>query len=140
MRAALLLALGVFVSVNSYAQAPTRVDQHAVIFIEESDFGQALSAAMLKKQVPVIVTTNREPATFFVQESSKLEKESAAERVTKVLALGAFAGSGRTYEASVTVANADGTVVFAPNARKGDIQRAAEDVASKLKDHMKKQQ
>jgi hypothetical protein len=138
MRTVLLFVLGIFVSTNSHAQPPTRIDPNAVIFIEESDFGQALSGAMLKKKVPVLVTTARDKATFFLEETSKLEKEGAAERVTKVLAFGIFAGSGKTYEASVTLTNADGVVLFAHNAKKGDIRGAAEDVANKLKDHIKK--
>ena len=56
-----------------------------------------------------------------------------------MLAFGVFAGSGKTYEASVTLTNADGIVLFAHNSKKGDIRGAAEDVANKLNDHIKKQ-
>ena len=140
MKSPTLLAVGVLlVSALAYAQAPTRIGQNAVVFIEESEFGQALSAAFIKKKVPLLVTTNREKATFFVQETSKLDREGTAERVTKVLVLGNFAGSGKTYEASVTLTNVDGVVLFAHNAKKGDIRGAAEDVAKKLNDHIKKQ-
>jgi hypothetical protein len=119
--------------------APTRIDRNTMVYVEDSEFGQALSAAFLKKKVPVLVTTVREKAQFYLEESSNASKEGAAERVTKVLAFGVFAGSGKTYEASVNLTNADGTVLFAHNAKKKDIRGAAEDVANKLNDHIKRQ-
>ena len=139
MRFILPLALIVSLSVVVYAQAPSRINVNDVIYVEDSDFGQALSGAILKKKVPVRVTTTRDKATFFMEETSTASKEGAAERVTKVLAFGVFAGSGKSYEASVTLTNADGIVLFAHNAKKGDVRRAAEDVANKLKDHIKRQ-
>lgn len=133
-----VLAL-VIVSVSGLAQTPTRIDRNAVVFVEESEFGQALSAAILKKKVPVFVSTAKEKAQFFMEESSNASKEGTGERVTKVLALGVFAGSGKTYEASVKLTNADGLVLFAHNAKKKDIRGAAEDVANKLNDYIKQQ-
>ncbi|OFW37674.1 MAG: hypothetical protein A3J29_06275 [Acidobacteria bacterium RIFCSPLOWO2_12_FULL_67_14b] len=137
-----LLVVGVTfltLSPQSFAQAPARIDLNALVFVEDSDFGQALSAAILKKKVPVLVTTARDKAQFFLEETSNASKEGAAERVTKVLAFGVFAGSGKSYEASVTMTNADGTVLFAHNAKKKDMRGAAEDVANKLNDHIKRQ-
>jgi hypothetical protein len=130
---ALTLVLGALAG----AQA-LRVPANATVFIEESEFGQALSAAIIKKKVPVLVSTNREKAEFVITETSNATKEGTGERVAKVLAFGVFAGSGKTYEASVTVTNPDGVIVFAHNAKKGDIRGAAEDVANKLKDHITK--
>ena len=122
------------------AQSPAiTIERNAMVFVEASEFGQALSAAMLKKKVPLLVTTNRDKAQLFVEESSKAEKEGAAERVTKVIAFGVFAGSGKSYEASVTLTNADGVVLWAHNSKKSDVRRAAEDVAERLEEHMKKQ-
>jgi hypothetical protein len=123
----------------AYAQTPTAIPANSVVYVEASDFGQALSAAMLKKKVPLLVATNREKATLFIEEASKADKEGTAERVTKVLAFGVFAGSGKSYEASVTLTNADGIVLWAHNSKKGDIRRAAEDVAERLEEHMEKQ-
>jgi len=116
-----------------------RIEPNSVVYVEESEFGQAFSAAMLKKKVPLMVTTNKEKASLFITETSKAEKEGAAERVTKVVALGMFAGSGKSYEASVTLTNADGIVLWAHNAKKSDARRAAEDAAERLEEHMKKQ-
>jgi len=126
------------VGVSAQSPAP-KIDPNSMVFVESSEFGQALSAAMLKKKVPLLVTTNREQAKLFIEETSKADKEGAAERVTKVLAFGAFAGSGKSYEASVTLTNTDGIVLWAHNAKKSDVRRAAEDVAERLEEHMKRQ-
>ena len=136
--AAIALAISMSPSL-ALAQAPTTIDPKAVLFVEDSEFGQALSGAFLKKKVPVLVTTTKEKAAFYLQETSVATKEGTGERVAKVLVLGAFAGGGKTYEASVTLTNADGIVLFAHNAKKKDMRGAAEDVANKLNDHIKKQ-
>ena len=138
MRTALFL-VAFAVTAHAQAQAPTRIDPSAMVYVEDSEFGQALSAAILKKKVPVLVTTTKEKAAFYLQETSSATKEGTGERVAKVLAFGVFAGSGKTYEASVTMTNADGIVLFAHNAKKKDIRGAAEDVANKLNDQIKKQ-
>jgi hypothetical protein len=39
----------------------------------------------------------------------------------------------------VTLTNADGLLLWAHNSKKSDIRRAAEDVAERLEEHMKKQ-
>ena len=121
------------------AQTTARIEPNSVVFVEASDFGQALQAAMVKKKVPLVVTTNREKASLFLEETSKSDKEGTGERVAKVIAFGVFAGSGRSYEASVTLTNADGLLLWAHNSKKSDIRRAAEDVAERLEEHLRKQ-
>ncbi len=121
---------------TSPAGAPTRIERNAKLFIEPSDFGTALSAAILKKKVPVVVITDQEKADFFVQTVSNATQEKTAERVTKVLVFGAFAGSGRRFEASVTITNRDRAVVFAHNSKKENFQSAAENIAKELKKHI----
>jgi hypothetical protein len=139
MRASFTLAALLVGVISIDAQTSPRIESNAVVFVEASEFGQALQAAMVKKKVPLLVTTNREKAALFLEETSKAEKEGTGERVAKVIALGVFAGSGRSYEASVTLTNADGLLLWAHNARKSDIRRAAEDVAERLEEHIKKQ-
>jgi hypothetical protein len=126
-------------AVSVAGQISTRIEPNAMLYVEASDFGQALQAALVKKKVPLLVTTNRETASLFLEETSKAEKEGTGERVAKVIAFGAFAGSGRSYEASVTLTNTDGLLLWAHNSKKADIRRAAEDVAERLGEHMKKQ-
>lgn len=134
--AAVVLALTLACVLPARAAGP--VAPNSMVYVEASDFGQALQAAILKKKVPVQVTTNREKADYYIQETSQADKEGTAERVTKVLALGAFAGSGKSFEASVTMTDKDGIVVFAHNTKKGNVKSAAEDVAKKLGDQIKK--
>ena len=134
MTAAILL-----VAVAAGAQTSTKIEPNAVVYVEASDFGRALQAAIVKKKVPLLVTTNREKASLFLEETSKADKEGTGERVAKVIALGVFAGSGKSYEASVTMTNTDGLLLWAHNSKKSDIRRAAEDVAERLEEHLKKQ-
>jgi ATP phosphoribosyltransferase len=136
---ALALIAVPIVAADDQTGATLRVPTGAAVFIENTEFGQALSAAVLKKKVPVVVVTDREKADYFVTEVSKASKEGAAERVAKVLVFGMFAGTGKTFEASVNCTNRDGIVVFARNTSKPSIKKAAEDIASKLRDHITKQ-
>jgi hypothetical protein len=69
----------------------------------------------MKTKVPLLVTTARDKASLFLEEASNATKEGAGERVATVLAFGVFAGSVRTYEASVRLSNKDGIVLFAHN-------------------------
>lgn len=126
-------------SPSSRQAAPTRLGVNSVIYIEESEFGQALSGALVKKKVPILVTTSRDKATFYMEETSKAEKEGTGERVTKVIAFGVFAGSGKSYEASVRLTNADGIVLFAHNSRKSNARSAAEEVAKTFGQYIKQQ-
>jgi hypothetical protein len=135
----LTIVLALFVlAVVPRAQAPLVIQRNAVVYVEASDFGQALQAAMVKKKVPLVVTTNREKASLFLEETSKADKEGTGERVAKVLAFGVFAGSGKSYEASVTLTDTDG-LLRAHNSKKGDVRRAAEDVAERLEEHINRQ-
>jgi hypothetical protein len=121
------------------AQTSTKIEPNSIVFVEASAFGQALQAAIVKKKVPLLVTTNREKASLFLEETSKADKEGTGERVAKVIAFGVFAGSGKSYEASVTLTNTDGLLLWAHNSKKSDIRRAAEDVAERLEEHLKKE-
>ena len=136
---ALLLLSLVALSGALVAQSPA-VRPGVAVYLPESEFGQALSAAMLKKQVPVRVTKDRDTADFVMDEKSKADKEGTAERVATMLAFGALAGSGQSYEAHVTLANREGTVVFAHTSKTGEMKAAAEDVANKLRDRLKNKQ
>lgn len=116
--------------------APTRIARGAVVYIEPTEFGMALSAAILKKHVPVVGTTDRSRAAFFVQTTSEQHKEGGAERVAKILVFGGFGGSGRSFNATVTIVNAEGSIVFAHNSKKGNFQSAAENIAKEILKHV----
>ncbi len=101
-----------------------------------TDFGQALSAAILKKRVPVQITTDRERASYFLASASEAKTQGQGERIAKVVMLGAWAGSGKSFNASVTITNVEGTVLFAYNSKKSNFQSAAEGMAKNLKNHI----
>jgi hypothetical protein len=55
MRALILVAAALLVATTAAdAQTPTRIEPNSVVFVEASDFGQALQASMLKKKVPLL--------------------------------------------------------------------------------------
>ena len=139
MRTVSIITAVFLLVVGAQAQSPAIIEPNSAVYVEASEFGQALQAAMVKKKVPLAVTTNREKASLFLEESSKAEKEGTGERVAKVIAFGMFAGSGKTYEASVTLTNMDGMLLWAHNSKRPDIRRAAEDVAERLEEHIKRQ-
>jgi len=101
-----------------------RVPSGARLYIEPNEFGIALSAAILKKQVPVMAVSDKDKADFVVQATS-----------TAVSTLKWDLSSGIHVEAAATFANRDGAVVFACSG-KGDMKGAAEDVAKSLKKHI----
>jgi hypothetical protein len=136
MKRALISLVGVCLAVVSLSAQSVGIPSGAVLYVEPTDFGQALTAAILKKKVPVQVTTNRENASYFLASVTAGQKEGTGERVTKVLVLGAFAGSGKSRDTSVTITNAAGTVLFAYNTKKVSIQSAAEGVAKNLKNQI----
>jgi hypothetical protein len=109
----------------------------SAIFVAPGEFSPEISAAIMKKKVPVILTTIEDKADYVLTAETDAQKEGAAERVTKVLVLGAWAGSGRSRETAVTLTDKAGTVIWAYQTNKAKAQSAAEGVAKHLKDTVK---
>lgn len=124
--------------VTASVAAPTHIPPGAKIYIEPSDFGMALAAAILKKKVPVVTMTDSSKSDFFVHTASNERIEKGGERVAKALVFGMWMGSGSHFSAAVTISNRDGAIVFAKNSKKENFQSAAENVASSLKLHVGK--
>lgn len=122
--------------VASLSAQTAHIPAGAFLYVEPTDFGQALSAAILKKRVPVQITTDREKASYFLASASEAKTEGQGERIAKVVMLGAWAGSGKSFNASVSITNVEGTVLFAYNSKKSNFQSAAEGVAKNLKNHI----
>ena len=53
----------------SKTQQQFRIEPGSKIYIEESDFGKALAAAILKKKVPVVIN-DKSKASYVVQTTS----------------------------------------------------------------------
>jgi hypothetical protein len=113
--------------------APMIITPGAKLFIERSDFGMALAASILKKQVPVVTMTDSSKSDFFIHTASNERVEKGGERIAKALVFGSWMGSGTHFNATVTITNRDGAVVFAHNSKKDNFQSAADNVAGKLK-------
>ena len=127
-------------SAPSTVPAPAHIRAGDKVYIQPSDFGMALTAAILKKNVPVTVIADSTKADFWIETASKASHEGGAERVAKVLAFGGFAGSGKHFDATVTARNRDDIVVFAYNSQKGNFQSAAQNVAKNLKANIEENQ
>lgn len=124
--------------VSETVPAPTHITPGARIFIEPSEFGMALAAAILKKNVRVVSMTDSAKSDFFVQTASNERIEKGGERIAKALVFGGWMGSGRHFSATVTITNRDGAIVFAHNSKKENFQDAAQNIASKLKQHIER--
>ena len=107
------------------APGPMRMLRGARLFIESSEFGMALSAAILKKQVPVVAMIDHDKADFFVHTVSKLW-EARGLRMVSVM----------HFEATVSITNRDDIIIFAHTSRKKDSQSVAENIAEAIKEHI----
>jgi len=102
------------------------------------DFGSAISAALLKKEVPVLVVTDRSKAQWTITSVSSQKEDSTGTKVAK-LAFG-FGGGFTKFEGTIQVVdNESSGVLYAYNVKKGNFQSAAEAFAKHFKgDYLKK--
>ena len=117
--------------------APTRVTPNSKVFIEPQDNGihTALSGALRKKKVPVLVVTSADNADFVIKVTGEHKRAGWA----RTIMAGGYARGDAN--ASMTVEHRQsGTVTYAYNVEKGGawkgIQSAAEACAKHLKNHM----
>ncbi len=105
---------------------------------KHSDFGVALRAALVKKNVPVKVLTDPAKAAFTIRSTSSHREDSTGTKIAKILVFGG--GAFGHFEGSIEVIdNESSTVVFAYNVKKGNYQSAAEAFAKHYKnDYLEK--
>jgi hypothetical protein len=105
---------------------------------KRTDFGAALRAALIKKQVPVKVVTDPARAEFTIKSTSSHREDSTGTKIAKIAFLGG--GSFGHFEGSIEVIdNESSAVVFAYNVKKGNYQSAAESFAKHYKnDYLEK--
>ena len=96
------------------------------------DFGSAIAAALMKKNVPVLVVTDQTKAQWIIRSVSSQREDSTGTKVAK-LAFGG--GSGFThFEGTVQVIDRESSgVLYAYNVKKGNFQSAAEAFAKHFK-------
>lgn len=113
--------------------ASTKIMPGDTLYVTPNEFGFTMSAAIKKKGVPVKVTTIRSKADFFLVSGTQANKQHTAERVTKILSFGIFAGNGKSFEADVNITNKDGEVIFAESVKRDNPRKASRRIAEKLK-------
>ena len=136
-----LIAVALFVSTVA-AQDRPRVFIDATDTVDASnsehkgkqvDFGSALAAALLKKQVPVVVVTDRTKAQWVIKSASSQKEDGTGTKIAKIAFLGS--SSFTQFEGTIQVVETESTaVLYAYNVKKGNFQSAAEAFAKHFKD------
>ena len=122
-----------------YIEASQTVDaSNAKDKAKHVDFGSAIAAALLKKEVPVLVVTDLSRAQWTIKSVSSQKEDSTGTKVAK-LAFG-FGGGFTKFEGTIQVIdNESSGVLYAYNVKKGNFQSAAEAFAKHFKgDYLKK--
>jgi hypothetical protein len=105
---------------------------------KQVDFGSALSAAIMKKEVPVVVVTDQSKAQWLIKSASSQREDGTG---TKIAKMALFGSSNFTqFEGTVQVVNIESSaVLYAYNVKKGNFQSAAEAFAKHFKgDYLEK--
>lgn len=112
----------------------------------DENFQTALAAALVKKDVPITVMTDRDKAELILQSSSVAAKqESAGSKIARCLFAYCVGIEGSSTASVQLVKASDGSVVWAYQVRKANggpvgIQSLSEAIAKHLKnDYLKKQ-
>lgn len=111
--------------------ALTRIAPGSKLFIEPMDgFDTYLSAAILKKKVPVMVVDDRTKADFIVTGGAHVDKAGWAKTI--------FVSPNPHAEASIAIKDAHtGNLVFAYNVDKSNAVRANQSTAEACAKHLK---
>ena len=100
---------------------------------KQIDFGAAIAAALVKKEVPVTVLTDETKAQWTIKTVSSQKEDSTGTKVAK-LAFG-FGARFSQFEGSIQVVDHESSaILFAYNVKKGNFQSAAEAFAKHFKD------
>jgi hypothetical protein len=100
---------------------------------QQIDFGSAIAAALVKKQVPVAMVTDRTKSQWTIKAVSSQKEDTTGTKVAKMI----FGGAGgfTKFEGAIQVIDNDSSVVlYAYNVKKGNFQSAAEAFAKHFKD------
>ena len=127
-------------SASASAQGLPRVFVHPSQTVDASnardkakhiDFGTSISAALVKKKVPVTVVTDLSKAQWEIRSVSSQREDSTGTKMAKL----AFGGGGgfTQFEGTIQVIDVESSgVLFAYNIKKGNFQSAAEAFAKHL--------
>ena len=123
----------VYIEANETTDASNSKDK-----AKHVDFGSAIAAALLKKEVPVLVVTDLRKAEWTIKSVSSQKEDSTGTKVAK-LAFG-LGGGFTNFEGTIQVIeNESSAVLYAYNVKKGNFQSAAEAFAKHFKgDYLEK--
>jgi hypothetical protein len=100
---------------------------------KQVDFGSALAAALLKKQVPVIVVTDQTKAQWIVKSASSQKEDGTGTKIAKMAMFGST--NFTQFQGTIQVVDLrSSAVLYAYNVKKGNFQSAAEAFAKHFKD------
>lgn len=99
------------------------------------DFGAAIAAALVKKQVPVVVVTDRTKSRWTIKSISSQKEDSSGTKVAKLVLLGSLSqGSFTQFAGTIQVIdNESSSVLYAYSVKKNNFQSAAEAFAKHFK-------
>jgi len=97
------------------------------------DFSAAISAALIKKKVPVMVVTDPNLADWTIRSVSAQKEDSTGTKVAK-LAFGSWSGFTKFEGTFQVIDNKSTAILYAYNVKKGNFQSAAEAFAKHFKD------
>ena len=127
------------ICVTAAAQTPAstdstgsaRIERGSILFLEPMDgFETYLSAALMKKKVPVVILDDRSKADFVVTGTSHVERASWAKTI--------FISGAPQAAASISIKNArSGNLVFAYSVDKFNAARASQSTAEACAKHLK---
>ena len=132
-RLSVALAMASLASLATFAADETMlIPKGAKVYIAPMDgFETYLSAALMKKEVPVSIVTDKAMADFEITGNSETQKAGCAKTI--------MTGNGRADErGSITVTNIkSGIVVYAYAADKGSAIRGKQSVAESCAKHLR---
>jgi len=151
MKKVIIAVAGLVLLAASMLSAEGRVPANAKFFIEGSetmdasnsknkakygDFTLAITAALAKKKVPVVVVTDVDRADYIIRHTSSAKEDSTGTKIAKIAIMGGLWGSSK-FEASIMVIDKASTaVVYSYNVKKGNFQSAAESFAKNLNNNI----
>ena len=143
---AVIVSCMIVVGLTSVADAAD--DATLRVFIEESatenisndaaegdgvrvDFGAAISAALIKKDVPVLVVMDEAKSEWTIKSVSTVKDETTGRAIVS----GLFGGGGDKFQGTFQVIDNETTaILFAYNVKKNNFQSAADAFAKHFKD------
>lgn len=143
MKPTTLLALMLFASTalaadlpRVYVEAAETVDaSNAKNKAKQVDFGAAITGALVKKKVPVLLVTDPSKSEWTIKATSSQKEDSKTTKAVKIAVLGVFAGGFTKFEGTLQVIdNESSAVIYAYNVKKGNFKKSAEKFAGDFKD------